>query len=327
MAQIELLVDHDARPADFLDLAAQAIPLFEELGDDRALGRTWVRVPTSAEASRATTGNGRKLPSGRWFTIAARAGRRQRVSASLVGALYYGPTPVVEAFRRCEELLVGAAQRPRKRSQPGRVHGGTASDAGEFEEARRLVASARATFDEIGLDAGHRELLRSYGRRDRDRQRGLLGAEPFSSRELRKPGEMREHALLASRAAELAEALCALGRFDEAAQWLVMSEQHAASDDVDAQSAWRAAGAEVKAGIGNLTEAETLAREAVRLAKQTDMLNRRGRTLLVLAEVLRRQSRFDEVAQPIEKRLASSNRRATSCRRGGRGLIDELVRN
>ena len=44
LAQIELLVDQDARPEDFLDLAAQAIPIFEELGDDRALGRTWVRV-------------------------------------------------------------------------------------------------------------------------------------------------------------------------------------------------------------------------------------------------------------------------------------------
>jgi len=70
---------------------------------------------------------------------------------------------------------------------------------------------------------------------------------------------------------------------------------------MDAQSACRAVSALVKAGTGALDEAEELSRAAVALAETTDMLNRRGRTLLVLAEVLRLQGRVEEAAQPIEE--------------------------
>ena len=115
--------------------------------------------------------------------------------------------------------------------------------------------------------------------------------------------EMRERALLSSRAAELADAVSALGRFEEANEWTRLSRENAASDDMDAQTAWRAADAAAKAGVGLLTEAEEIARQAVGLAEETDMLNRQGQTLLVLAEVLLLQGRDEDALPPLQDAL------------------------
>jgi hypothetical protein len=95
---------------------------------------------------------------------------------------------------------------------------------------------------------------------------------------------------------------------------------------MDAQMAWRAAGAEVKAGTGVLLQAEELARDAVLLAGKTDMLNRRGRTLLVLAEVLRLQGRDEEAAQQVgdARRVFERKGNVVAASRA-RALLDELV--
>ena len=61
----------------------------------------------------------------------------------------------------------------------------------------------------------------------------------------------------------------------------------AAREDVVTQALWRGVRAKIRAGAGELDEADALAREAVRLIEPTDLLTDRGDALLDLAEVLR----------------------------------------
>jgi tetratricopeptide (TPR) repeat protein len=84
----------------------------------------------------------------------------------------------------------------------------------------------------------------------------------------------------------LAQALLGLRRDDEAEQWLERGRETAPSEEPLPQMLWRQVLGKVLARRGELEEGERLAREAVALAAETDMLNAHADTLLDLAEVL-----------------------------------------
>ena len=104
---------------------------------------------------------------------------------------------------------------------------------------------------------------------------------------------MGEKALLASTAANLAQALYAQGRRDEAAELGRVSEESAAEDDLLAQAAWRALRGKLLAAHGHWQEGAALATEAVRLAERTDFLTIHAETLLDLGAVLRQGGRSE----------------------------------
>ena len=97
----------------------------------------------------------------------------------------------------------------------------------------------------------------------------------------------RHLSTLATRAADLADALYAQGRFDEAWGCTQASQRHSAQDDLSAQIAWRSVHAKVLAQQGDADEAEAIGVDALRIAEETDALNQRAKTELDLAEVLR----------------------------------------
>ncbi len=121
-------------------VAARAIPLLEELGDDLGLAKAWW-LKSEIE-----------LRAGRWGARAAALERAVeharrsgdlREQATLVGllaqALYYGPTPVEEAIARCEEFLVSVSGDRSLEAAIGSTLGGLRAMRGEFDQARRLV--------------------------------------------------------------------------------------------------------------------------------------------------------------------------------------------
>jgi ATP/maltotriose-dependent transcriptional regulator MalT len=97
---------------------------------------------------------------------------------------------------------------------------------------------------------------------------------------------MQERAGRSTVAALLAKVLADQGRDDEAEHYTVLSEETTSPHDVISSVTWRGTRARLLARRGELGEGETLAREAVRLAMQTDGLNMRANALLDLAEVL-----------------------------------------
>lgn len=94
-------------------------------------------------------------------------------------------------------------------------------------------------------------------------------------------------------AAELSHVMCAQGRNDEA---LALTElaQSARFEDVPSSVNWRRARAKVFARRSQFDEAEQLAREAVGLVEETDMINLHGDALMDLAEVISVGDRQDE---------------------------------
>ena len=110
-------------------------------------------------------------------------------------------------------------------------------------------------------------------------------------------------AVLATRAAELADAICKQGRYEEAASWIGVARESAGSDDLDAAFLSKYAHAKVLTGLGAIAEAERSVRDALELASRTDALNRHGDSLLALAEILRLQGRDDEAEGQIREAL------------------------
>lgn len=99
--------------------------------------------------------------------------------------------------------------------------------------------------------------------------------------------EMGESALLSTSAAMLAQAIYVQGRIDEAEHFCAISEKTGAADDLSTQVLWRSVRGKILARQGHNDEGETLAREALRLVEQTDLLSDHGDALLDLTEVLR----------------------------------------
>jgi tetratricopeptide (TPR) repeat protein len=97
---------------------------------------------------------------------------------------------------------------------------------------------------------------------------------------------MGEQDKLSTTAAYLARALTAQKRYEEAEVLTVASEHAASADDLASQAIWRGTRARVLARRDEQNAAEALAREAVRLSKETDLLAIQADALVDLADVL-----------------------------------------
>ncbi len=126
--------------------------MLEDLDDDLGLAKAWwlkseVHVNACRWGERAANLE-RALEHAR--QARATQASSPALASILVQALYYGPTPVSEAITRAESLL---AERPDDRSLKASITGaiaGLRAMRGDFDEARRLQADARALYEELG---------------------------------------------------------------------------------------------------------------------------------------------------------------------------------
>jgi tetratricopeptide (TPR) repeat protein len=215
--------------------------------------------------------------------------------ASLAISAAWGPTPVEEAIRQCEDLLAQAAADRKGQALIRCELAHLEAMRGEFERARELYRQSRATFEDLGwkveaalisLDSGPIEML--------------AGDPESAERELRTDyetlNEMGERNYISTTAGFLAEALYRQDRYDEADQFASVSKEIAAMDDVVSQVLWRSVRAKVLARRGHSEDAEGLAREAVDLMSKSDSLNVQGNTFMDLGAVLRMSGRDLEAA-------------------------------
>ena len=103
----------------------------------------------------------------------------------------------------------------------------------------------------------------------------------------------------ATATAQLAESLFLRDRLDEAERESQVAETLAAPDDRVSQALWRQVRAKLHARAGRAADAERLAREAVALLGDTDMVDYHARTVADLAEVLRAIDRPDEASKEL----------------------------
>jgi hypothetical protein len=285
-----------------LDFAKDAIPVLEADGDDRSLGRTWLLV--------GEIQGGHFCDNAAWEAAATRALQFYERSGwpiascvqAITAALYYGPTPVEEAIGRCRTFVdeypegVGASALV--------VMGGLEALRGAFDAANSLVGTARERYLELGQRARAAEMVDPV-------QAGIhlvagdaLAAEAVLRSSCERLQAMQAFSALATRAAQLAEALFRLDRHDEAEEWTRVSESHTRADDIGAQFSWRGVRAKLEARRGKVEGGEALARDGVALAERTDAVNQHAHVLLDLADVLRVAQRSGDAVPVVESALA-----------------------
>ena len=134
----------------------------------------------------------------------------------------------------------------------------------------------------------------------------MLADDPAAAAEIGEEAcklldEQGEKALLSTAAGRLGQALYALDRLDEAEAWAGRAAEVGASDDAMTQMLWRQVRAKVLARRGQLAEGERLAREAVAIGEETDMLNFQGDAYADLGEVLIVAGKPNEAVAALEQ--------------------------
>jgi ATP/maltotriose-dependent transcriptional regulator MalT len=220
--------------------------------------------------------------------VHARATARLRAETWLLfllcGVCWYGPLPLDDGIRRCEQVLAVARDRPGVEAPALQSLAVLRAMGGEVDEARVLVGRSRAIRREIGhgvaaaatsIDAGIVELLAG----------DHAGAEAVlreGHEELERLGETGYGATVLSL---LAEAVATQGRHGEARELARQSAAVAGEDDVVSQIGWRCAEARALAAAGDGEAAEALAAEAVALGDATDFAITRAQAAAALADV------------------------------------------
>ncbi len=266
-------------------VAEEALVAFEELGDDAGLARAWQSIAI-AHVSLCQWAEV-ELARRRELAHARRAGDQGmvlRALSALAYSLYFGPTTVPDAIAALEPMAAEVEGYPVAEATILSVLGALNAMLGRDDRADDLHRRGYALSEQLGalpaaegaLNWADTELLRGNPE----------SAERLLRRAFETLDRARETAILASVAAALAESLHEQGRDDDAWLFCTVSQRAADTDDIEAQTAWRATRARILAARGDDAAAEDLARQAVTLAHGTDDLNLSARALLTLATVI-----------------------------------------
>ena len=226
--------------------AEDAIELCERAGDDVGLARAWRLLAWMHGQAFRLEETARSLEQ----AIECARRRRRPARAARLDAVRADGRLRADAGRRRHPSVHGD-RRARERRPSGR--GGDALRPGaarrmqyEFDGARELYTRARAMFEELGLHVDASTLCLSSAHVE------LLAGNPEAAeRELRRGYDhlaaLGERYLLSSVAGLLAEALVDAGRFEEAEDAALATEELADESDIDAQSLWRTTRAKILA--------------------------------------------------------------------------------
>ena len=287
----------------------ETIARSEAMGDDAGVARALEPLATI----HWLTGNASAMldVSERALRLAVEAGERRVVTAavSYVGrALVLGTTPCSQALMRLEELAAELEDDVTAQSAARLEIATLLAMLGRFDEARAHTAIARETFQELG------------------QRRRLAGAEEISGLIAWAEGRLEDAAReiragyaffrgqddaanATPTAADLAQVLCELGRYDEAADLADEVRTQAGTYDLEPQIGWRCVRARVLAKRGAHGEAEELVRSAFALVEPTEFLSLQGDVLVDLSSVLADAGRPEEAASSLEDALERRRRK------------------
>jgi class 3 adenylate cyclase/tetratricopeptide (TPR) repeat protein len=276
-------------------LAEEALRVFADPVDDAGLADGWyalARIEHNACRFRLRDEAVRRMEA-----HAGRAGilRMERLARAWLASGYvFGPYSVDEALQWYEQNADVADESPIVRNMHARMQ----AMRGDFDRARALMAASAKRMDELGqrlLAAGA-----AMEAADIELDAGnVVGAAEIAVAGCARLEELGERGWLSTLAGQAGQALYALGRIDEAWHWTEVAEQAGAEDDVITRLLILQVRAKVLARRGDHAEAERVAREAVQLSEETDMLSEQGDARVDLAEVLTLAGRRDEAAEAL----------------------------
>jgi len=285
-------------------VAEEAIAGLTPLGDDVGLAKAWWLLSDAHSIAGHWRERTEALERALEHARRGRSGETATLVRVLAQSLFYGPTRVDDALASCERFLTEAAGNRVLEAALQSTLAGLHAMRGEFDEARALYARAVTTYEELG-----QEFLRAVRSHVGSEVEMLAGDPQAAEAELRRGyetlAEMGERGVRSTLAAFLARALAAQGRYDEAEEYVRLSQETAGSDDLVTQVVWRATHAVVLAHRGAHAEAEQLAADATRMAEETDFLDLRAGALAGLAEVLRVAGRDAEAEAAAARAVAT----------------------
>ena len=210
--------------------------------------------------------------------------KRQTLQAHI-----WGPTPFPEVARMLSEESAMLRSYPTLLAR----HGAIVGRLGRVDEGRRLLQAGR----DQAAEFGSWNLYWGQQTWDLEKYDGDLAAAEAA---LRGEIDCGERAGMtgtnSSTTAYLAECLCELGKFDEVEQWVERSRSATEEHDMESQIGWRKPHALLLAHRGEHAAAEAVAREAVRLADETDDPTSQADARIVLAHALQLAGRTDDAA-------------------------------
>ena len=308
-AWLDFIRDLDRWPAYAEAQAKAAISIFQELKDEQGLARAWqLMAETFWVRCQVAASEAAQL---RAIEHARRAGDHREEAQNwgiLAGSAIYGPLPVEDGIRRCEEVIARFGDNPSVRARTTRALACLWAMHGEFDRARELIQTARAMFVDLGQTYALASSAESSGLVEM-----LAGDLAAAEQELRRGVEllegMGERAYLSTLGAMLADVLELADKDDEAGRFARTSQEASDPDDIDSQARWRTVKAKLLAKQRRLEEAEGLAREAVHLAAATDVLNLRGHCYLALGAVLQASGRQTEAGEAFAQAVRAFDRK------------------
>ena len=303
-ADVELAwIDVFSRPNSagrLLEVATAALPRLEKAADHRALGRTWLAI-AQVKGGFFCQYEAMEEAARRAADHYQRSGWSPSAALGLVAnALFLGPKPAAEALADCQTLLEAYEG---DRASVASIHvsmGCLEAMRGRFTAGRDNVAHAETIYRELGLENAIVEgcehsfaTIHMLEGRPADAEAGFRRCCELAS-------QTNQVAVLASRAAELADALYEQGRFEEAGDWADLAEESAGDDDIDAALSIKPIRARILARQGAIHEAEQLANDALTLAASTDAVGRQADSFLALGRVRMLAGRVDEALDALQ---------------------------
>jgi class 3 adenylate cyclase/tetratricopeptide (TPR) repeat protein len=301
--RFRMFLDPEGATEKVADLIEQALLVFEAADDHVAL---YVGYGTLGQVENM---RGRSDAGLEAYERAAVHAQKAGIADEYIGwratLRLFGTTTVSELLAWLDE------NEPRAGRNVWLRHGraGALARLGRFDEARAILADLRAELAERG---GGIALATATGMGSVEVE--LLAGDPAAAAELGAAGcrlleDLGEHSMLSTAAGMLGQALYALDRPEEADAWAGRAADLGASDDVFTQMLWRQVRAKVRARRSEHAEAERLAREAVVICKETDMLDAQGAVYADLAEVLSLAGRPKEAAVALGQALERYERK------------------
>ena len=211
-------------------------------------------------------------------------------------SLVWGGAPVADAIARAEALeseTSGAFARAFISSRLAMLH----AIAGHKDEAARLLAESRAQVQDLGVPRATILAPVAVWYFLDDVAATIAGGREVIA-QLRAVGDT---AIRSTAAGWLGLALARVGEVKEAAIAADEARTLCSPDDMAAQMEWREAASAIALASGDPGTARSLASEAVKIARQTDMAIDTAEALAVLAQACRASGRDDEARAALRE--------------------------
>jgi predicted ATPase/DNA-binding SARP family transcriptional activator len=263
--QADIQAEQSGIYTEALDVCAAAAALLESEGHLEGLAEVWLLVGKLRFWGDDTTGCQQALE--RAISYAGQCGHHyaERESCGWLAAnLRNLPIPAEVLIGRAEQQLEAAAGDPWAEAVILHSLSVYYAYAGRFADARAAYRRAQSIFTASGAKLEGALLTMESGRVE------LMAGDPAAAeRELREGHEalaaMGERGYRSSLVTYLADAVCALGKLDQALRLTEEAEALTGADDLGSQTWWRAIRARVLARLGQFPAATRLADEAVSL--------------------------------------------------------------